>query len=122
MAKKESIENILKRLQSINKALRYQVCLGKSDLEVMIKICKEFDWKPYRKIEIFMIDPNNEVPSWDLSTKKDQPQKDTVNPYDVSKQAGKRGAIESPEGHLSKRSNMDDWQIQEFVWAYLKDT
>ena len=45
-----------------------------------------------------------------------------VNPFDSEKQQGKRGAVESPEGHKSKRSNIDDWQVQEFVWAFLEGT
>merc|ERR1711954_463115 len=121
MARKEGLEKILKRLQSINKQLQYQIWLGHKNLEVMVKNHKKFDYKPYRKIEISSIDPNNEVPEWDLIT-KDFNQPDQINPFDIRKSAGKRGAVESPEGYRSKRSNIDDWQVQEFVWAFLEGT
>merc|ERR1711954_213928 len=122
MARKEGLEKILKSLQKINNELSYQIRLGKNDLEVMVKIHKGNDYKPYRRVEIKNIDPNNDVPAWDLTNKNNAPQVDKVNPYDAMKQAGKRGAIESPEGHRSKRGNIDDWQVQEFLWAYLDGT
>merc|ERR1711954_222325 len=98
MACKTAIENILKRLQSINKSLRYQIRLGKKDLEILVKEHKDFDWKPYRRIELEHIDPNNEVPDWDLVSRSYSQPTNAVNPFDAEKQAGKRGPIESPEG------------------------
>merc|ERR1711954_488903 len=122
MARKEGLEKILKSLQTINNQLRYQIQLGKNDLEVMVKIHKEFDYKPYRKVEIKNIDPNNDVPLWDLTSRKSNPQTERINPFDAMKTAGKRGATESPEGHKSKRGNIDHWQVQEYLWAYLEGT
>merc|ERR1711954_466885 len=122
MAQKTAIENILKRLQSINKSLRYQIRLGKKDLEILVKEHKDFDWKPYRRIELEHIDLNNEVPDWDLVSRSCSQPTNAVNPFDAEKQAGKRGPIESPEGRRSKRSNIDDFQVLEFVWAYLEGT
>merc|ERR1712081_128833 len=122
MARKTAIENILKRLQSINKSLRYQIRLGKKDLEILVKEHKEFDWKPYRRIELDHIDPNSEVPDWDLVSRSCSQPINAVNPFDAEKQAGKRGPIESPEGRRAKRSNIDDFQVLEFVWAYLEGT
>ena len=115
MARKIAIENILKRLQKINKQLRYQICLGKTDLDLFMKNHQDYHWKPYRKVEIKVIDPNNEVPKWDLVTKDGGANASEVNPFDFTKQPGKRGAVESPDSRLSKRSNIDDWQICEFV-------
>merc|ERR1711954_362059 len=80
------------------------------------------DYKPYRRIELKNLDPNDEVPAWDLETKKTPLVNNTVNPFDIGKQAGKRGAAESPEGHQAMRMNIDDWQVQEFVWAFLVGT
>merc|ERR1711954_499924 len=69
MARNEGLETILKRLQSINRQLRYQIRLGSKDLEVLIKNHKDFDYKPYRKVEIKDLDPNNEVPDWDVTSR-----------------------------------------------------
>merc|ERR1711954_111447 len=102
MAPKEGIEVILKRLQGINKQLRYQVRLGTNDLDIMLKVHKEHDYKPYRRIELKNLDPNEEVPAWDLDSKKPPPVINSVNPFDISKQAGKRGAIESLNAGNSK--------------------
>merc|ERR1711954_102541 len=122
MARKSGLEEILKRLQKINKQIRYQIRLGKSDLELFMKNHQDHTWKPFRKVEISVIDPNEEVPKWDLtvSTKKNVP--DATNPFDITKNPGKRGAIVSPEARAKKRTNIDDWQIVEFVWAFLEGT
>merc|ERR1712081_103427 len=45
MARKTGLENILKRFQGINKQIRYQICLGKNDLELFMKNHKEHHWK-----------------------------------------------------------------------------
>merc|ERR1711954_261250 len=67
------------------------------------------------------IDPNGDVPEWDLvSRKKDQAKE--VNPFSIPKQ-GKRVAEESPEDQRKKKhSNVDDWQVAEFLHAYLEGT
>merc|ERR1711954_232883 len=96
MARKEGIEMILKCLQEINKELRYQIQLGANDLEVMLKIHKEYDYKPYRRIELKNIDPNEEVPAWDLTTKKSPMISNAVNTFDIGKKAGKRGTCTTP--------------------------
>merc|ERR1711954_168100 len=81
--------------------------------------------RPYRSINLADIDPNNSVPDWDLvmSKKKDSPVSVTPNnPFDWQKK-GKRGASSSPEDRLTKRRNreeIDDWQIAEFVHAFLE--
>merc|ERR1711954_309909 len=122
MARKTSLEEILKRLQSINKQLRYQIRLGKTDIELYMKNHKEYKWKPFRKVDIKLIDPNEEVADWDLTKKKENMNSRGANPFDITKQPGKRGATESPEARKTKRSNIDDWQVCEFVWAYLEGT
>merc|ERR1712081_143463 len=116
----EGLEQILKGLQKINKQLRYQVHLGSKDLEVMIKNHHDYDYKPYRKIDIKSIDPNRDVPEWDLVTPEHKKNERTANSTDTSNDNGKREASSSPEGHRSKRSNLDTWQVQEFVWAFLE--
>merc|ERR1711954_383800 len=122
MARKTTIEEILKRLQSINKQIRYQIRLGKSDIELYMKNHKEYKWKPFRKVDIKLIDPNEEVAEWDLTMKKENMISRGANPFDITKQPGKRGATEPPETRKTKRSNIDDWQVCEFVWAYLEGT
>merc|ERR1711954_200141 len=122
MARKTTIEEILKRLQSINKQIRYQIRLGKTDIELFMKNHEEYKWKPFRKVDIKMIDPNEEVAEWDLTKKKENVFSRGANPFDITKQPGKRGATESPENRKTKRSNIDDWQVCEFVWAYLEGT
>merc|ERR1711954_50196 len=122
MARKTGLEEILKRLQKINKQIRYQIRLGKSDLEVFMKNHEDYTWKPFRKVDISMIDPNKEVPKWDLTVSSRKNNSNDINPFDITKNPGKRGAIESPETRASKRTNIDDWQICEFVWAFLEGT
>ena len=87
-----------------------------------MKNYQEYNWKPYRKIDITAVDPNEEIPKWDLTFKGEKANKVDVNPFDWSKQPGKRGAIESPEARISKRNNINDWQICEFLWAFLEGT
>merc|ERR1711954_104648 len=67
-----------------------------------------------------MIYPKGEILPWNISKKYRSPLKLRVNPHDTGKQAGKRGAVESPEQRTSKRKNIDDWHISEFMWAYLE--
>merc|ERR1711954_239323 len=122
MARKSGLEEILKRLQKINKQIRYQIRLGKSDLEIFMKNHEDHKWKPFRRVEISVIDPNEEVPKWDLSTSNKKYVPDAENPFDITKSPGKRGAIECPEARAKKRSNIDDWQVCEFVWAFLEGT
>merc|ERR1711954_50345 len=113
MARRDGIEAILKRLQVDNSSLRYQIRLGDDGLCVMLKNHKDYDYIPYRKVTIKMIDPNDEVPEWDLST-KDEPEKTNVN--------GKRGAPDSQEGKPEAKKQVSDWQMSEFIWAYLEGT
>merc|ERR1711954_409200 len=72
MARKTSLESILKRLQSINKQIRYQIRLGKTDIELFMKNHEEYKWKPYRKVDISIVDPNEKVSEWDLTKKNDK--------------------------------------------------
>ena len=82
----------------------------------------EYIWRPYRKVEISVVDPNGEVPKWDLTKKGDNIISKDANPFDVTKQPGKRGPVESPEDRRAKRTNIDDWQVCEFLWAFLEGT
>merc|ERR1711954_298096 len=122
MARKTSLEEILKRLQSINEQIRYQIRLGKTDIELFMKNHEEYKWKPFRKVDIRIVDPNEEVAKWDLTKKNDKKDTRDANPLDAMKQPGKRGTVESPEARKSKRTNIDDWQVCEFVWAFLEGT
>merc|ERR1711954_565601 len=122
MARKEGLKKILKNLQIANKQIRYQIRLGSKDLEVMIKIHQDFDYKPYRKIDIESLDPNGDVPNWDLVTADEKKNEKHSNPSAAGKNAGKKEASSSPEGHRSKRVHIDEWQVQEFVWAFLEGT
>merc|ERR1711954_496910 len=104
MARKSGIEEIMKRLQGINKKIRYQIRLGKSDLDLYMKNHEDHHYKPFRKVDLKVIDPIGEIPEWDLSV------------------SSKRGPVESPESRTNKRANIDDWQIVEFVWEFLEGT
>merc|ERR1711954_8802 len=106
----------------INTQIRYQIRLGKHHLELFMKNHHDHHWKPFRKMDIKVIDPNDEIPKWDLSVSSGRSIFNATSPYDITKNPGKRGAVESPEGRISKRSNIDDWQICEFVWAFLEGT
>merc|ERR1712081_155241 len=63
-----------------------------------------------------MIDPNGEVPDWDLSCKIPEEEKADEN------ENGKRNAPESPEGRSASKKNIHSWQVSEFIWAYLEGT
>merc|ERR1711954_179837 len=113
MARRDGIETILKRLQVDNPSLRYQIRLGDNDLDIMLKNHKDYDYVPYRKVTVAMIDPNDKVPEWDLSAKE----------VEVETNAnGKRGAQESPEGKPVSKRQVADWQVSEFIWSYLEGT
>merc|ERR1712081_33875 len=62
---------------------------------------------------VAMIDPNDEVPEWDLSAKEDVVETNAN---------GKRGAQESPEGKPGSKRQVADWQVSEFIWSYLEGT
>merc|ERR1711954_366591 len=62
------------------------------------------------------------MPSWDLTKNDSKNTSNLVNPFDITKQPGKRGPVESPERRAAKRSNIYDWQVCEFVWAFLEGT
>merc|ERR1711954_20114 len=115
MKRRDAIEQILKRLQNENKALRYQIRLGDQDLTVWLKNHKEYDYVPYRKVEIQTIDPNQKVPDWELTT-KDKDTEEVVNSN------GKREASSSPIGKSAPKKLVNDWQLSEFIWAYLEGT
>merc|ERR1711954_6228 len=114
MARRDGIERILKSLQADNPQLRYQIRLGEEDLEIYLKNHKEYDYVPYRKVTVNMIDPNEEVPEWDLNCKIDDETEENEN--------GKRTAADSPEGKPASKRNVHSWQISEFIWAYLEGT
>merc|ERR1711954_219046 len=115
MKRRDGIEQILKRLQNENKALRYQIRLGEHDLTIWLKNHKEYDYVPYRKVEIETIDPNEEVPDWELIT-KDKETNEVINSN------GKREASTSPLGRSAPKKTINDWQLSEFIWAYLEGT
>merc|ERR1711954_52301 len=114
MARRDRIETILKSLQADNPQLRYQIRLGDDDLEVYLKNHKEYDYVPYRKVTIKMIDPNEEVPEWDWNCKIPKEPEENEN--------GKRNAPDSPEGKPASKKNIHSWQVSEFIWAYLEGT
>merc|ERR1711954_102117 len=113
MARYDKIEEILKNLQAQNKALRYQIRLGEDDLIIMVKNHRDFDYVPYRRVTLQMIDPNDEVPEWDLVSKT-IPEETNEN--------GKRNAAESPEGKPAPKRQVNIWQVSEFLWAFLEGT
>merc|ERR1711954_232978 len=128
MCRKEGIEKIRKRIQAINTQLRYQVPMGESDLVVKIKYQYKDDYRPYVSVNLQDIDLNDSVPDWDLvmGKKKDSSSgAPSNNPFDWQTKVGKRGASSSPEDRLTKRRNreeIDDWQVAEFVHAFLEGT
>ena len=67
MARNDKIVELLKSLQEMNKSLRYQVCLGKDDIEVRLKNNFCNDYRPYTKIDLNVIDPNGDIPDWELT-------------------------------------------------------
>merc|ERR1711954_320315 len=114
MARRDGIEKILKSLQTDNPQLRYQIRLGDDDLDIFLKNHKDYDYVPYRKVTLKMIDPNGEVPDWDLTCKIPDEIEENEN--------GKRNAPESPEGRPASKRNIHSWQVSEFIWAYLEGT
>merc|ERR1711954_466115 len=104
----------------------YQVRMGNDDLVIKIKYQFKNDYRPYVSVKLQDIDPNDMVPDWDLvmDRRKNYISKPKVNdPFDWSTKAGKRNASRSPEDRSSKRSNreeVDDFQIAEFIHAFLE--
>merc|ERR1711954_202258 len=102
MARKEGIEKILKRIQGIDKQLRYQVRMGNDDLIVKIKYQFKDDYRPYVSVNLSDIDPNDTVPDWDLVM--DKRKTETINL------------------RRTNREEVDDFQIAEFIHAFLEGT
>merc|ERR1711954_627990 len=128
MTRKDGIEKILKRIQTIDKQLRYQVQMGEDDLVVKIKYQFKDDYRPYVSVSINDIDPNDTVPAWDLvMSKRKTPDAapEARSEFDWQTKAGKRNASRSPEDRKNKRNNREDinnWQIAEFIHAFLVGT
>merc|ERR1712081_150493 len=77
---------------------------------------------PYVKIDLATIDPNGEIPDWELSYKTINPcSQTTVFTGDKEK---KRLAEESPENQkIQKRKKfVPEWQVGEFLWTFLEGT
>merc|ERR1711954_225372 len=79
------------------------------------------DYQPYVPVCLDILDPNNEVPDWDLNTKP--------SPEDTAEdqfKGNKRIAENSPEGSLARKRKpenyVNDWQIAEFLEAYINGT
>merc|ERR1711954_509839 len=129
MSRKESIELILKRVQAINKQLRYQVRMGDDDLIVKVKNHRKDDYSPYVSVPIKDIDPNETVEDWELVTLRKEsvkPGEGAKNPFDWQTKKGKRGASQSPEdSRKPKRNNrdeVDDWQVAEYLHCFIEGT
>merc|ERR1711954_280913 len=128
MCRKEDLEKILKRILGINTQLRYQVRMGEDDLLVKVKYSYKDDYQPHCMVRICDIDPNDTVRDWDLISSKKKDSAPTMAPgssYDWQVKAGKRSASQSPESREPKRSNreqIDDWQVAEFIHAFLEGT
>merc|ERR1712081_16740 len=84
--------------------------------------------RPYVSVDINDIDPNGTVPDWDLVMDKRKAEARNIrpnNPYDWNTKLGKRNASRSSEDRSAKRSNreeVDDFQIAEFIHAFLEGT
>merc|ERR1711954_272309 len=122
MRRHDAVINILKRLQESNTQLRYQIRLGKDDIKLKAKNHFQFDYCPYVKIDLSMIDPNNEIPDWELSFKRTNPCSQPSS-FSIEKDK-KRAAEESPENQkVQKRKKfVPEWQIGEFLWMFLEGT
>merc|ERR1711954_329803 len=113
----DAILEILKRLQDQIKQLRYQIRLGTDDLEVRLKNHVPTDYRPYVKVEIKTLDPNGEVPEWELTTNR-------VNPFTKLDKGNKRSAEDSPEHQAARKKNREipEWRVGEFLWEFLEGT
>merc|ERR1711954_46554 len=113
----DAIVEILKRLQEQNSQLRYQIRLGTNDLEIRVKNHLPHDYRPYVKIELDSIDPNGEVPDWELTSNR-------INPFESLSKGNKRLAEESPEQQKARKKNRDvpEWRVGEFLWEFLEGT
>merc|ERR1712081_44709 len=72
---------------------------------------------PYVKVEIHTLDPNGEVPQWELAVNR-------VNPFEGRDKGNKRPAEDSPENQNQRKKNREvpEWKVGEFIWMYLEGT
>merc|ERR1711954_254013 len=112
-----AIVKILKRLQEQNTKLRYQIRLGQDDLEVRLKNHVPTDYRPYVKVDIKTLDPNGEIPEWELTTNR-------INPFTKIDKGNKRSAEDSPENQTAKKKNKEipEWRVGDFLWEFLEGT
>ena len=63
------------------------------------------------------MDPNGEVPQWELTVNR-------VNPFESLEKGNKRPAEDSPENQNLRKKNRDvpEWKVGEFIWMYLEGT
>merc|ERR1711954_24954 len=122
MKRHDAVINILKRLQESNTQLRYQIRLGKDDIKLKAKNHFQYDNCPYVKIDLSMIDPNGEIPDWELSYKRTNPCSQSTT-FTIEKDK-KRLAEESPENQKTqkRKKSLPEWQIGEFLWMFLEGT
>ena len=87
----------------------------------MVKHHVQYHYLQYVPVSLDIIDPNNEVPDWDLNTKPTL-KESSENEFKGSK----RVAENSPEGSLARKKRpegyINDWKIAEFLEAYINGT
>merc|ERR1711955_197071 len=73
------------------------------------------DYCLYIKIDLKTIDPNGEVPEWDITFRR-------TNPFEKDATGNKRRAEESPQNQNSKKRNkaVPEWRVGEFLWMFLE--
>ena len=72
--RKKFIENLLKKLQTTNKKLRYQIRLGDADFKIFVKEYNKGEYSPYREIPMEILDPNEQAPEIRTDNKKILPE------------------------------------------------
>ena len=101
--------------------------MGDDDLVVKAKLHRRDDYRPYVTIPIEDLDPNNTVPDWNTVSKdKNVANNEKTTNNSDQRKGNKRGASNSPEdARTRKRMNgeeIDDWQVAEFLFAFLEGT
>ena len=131
--RKKHLEATLKRLQSTNPRLRYQIRLGECDFRIFLKDYVKGEYVPYREIPVEIIDPHEEAPPLRTLTTNILPEElpeddDSLKKLDKGTETNWKTLSEKQRRDLfrmklkEKQTKVSILQMSEFLGEFLAGT